>query len=591
MTTQAVSLRRGLTSASVMITPDSGTSLRVVENALRRGGANPALVDRDAQEVYIHLKDLPRALQALEGWQLNLEQEIAQEASRSKSSTERMERAKTVMQEISKPGVAESLLGDFEERTRLDRHQIEAVAVLSHPDVQGLCLFDEQGLGKTVTTLYAFHRLRLTGAATTMLVIAPKNMILEWGRDCERFFGNKYSVRPITGSEHEKRMALNKPADIFVTNFETTVTLSTKLRDLLKAERGQALLVVDESFFVKNAAALRTQALRELRTWVSRCVVLCGTPAPNAPHDLVEQFNIADGGYTFDGVVVPDDRDSAAPIIQRAIDERGIYLRRLKEQVMPDLPKKTFQRIHVPLQAQQRQAYISALDRYVKSLRTVSEVNFKREISSFLSRRMALLQICSSPKSVVEGYTETPSKLLALDSILDELIIKQGEKVIVWSFFTASLNAIHERYARYNPVRIDGTVPSADDRREAVRRFQDDDSTMLFLGNPAAAGAGLTLHRARFAIYESMSNQAAHYLQSLDRIHRRGQTRPVDYLILLCDQTIEVPEYERLLRKEEAAQNLLGDHVSPPVTRDALLSEAEEAARLIGLAPSDLEDG
>ena len=84
---------------------------------------------------------------------------------------------------------------------------------------------------------------------------------------------------------------------------------------------------------------------------------------------------------------------------------------------------------------------------------------------------------------------------------------------------------------------------------------------MLFVGNAAAAGAGLTLHRARYAVYESMSNQAAHYLQSLDRIHRRGQDRPVEYLILVCEDSIESLEYERLLRQESDAQTLLRDKV------------------------------
>ena len=63
---------------------------------------------------------------------------------------------------------------------------------------------------------------------------------------------------------------------------------------------------------------------------------------------------------------------------------------------------------------------------------------------------------------------------------------------------------------------------------------------MVFVANPAAAGAGLTLHRARVAIYESLSNQAAHYLQSLDRIHRRGQKREVEYVVMLCDGTLEI---------------------------------------------------
>jgi SNF2 family DNA or RNA helicase len=70
-----------------------------------------------------------------------------------------------------------------------------------------------------------------------------------------------------------------------------------------------------------------------------------------------------------------------------------------------------------------------------------------------------------------------------------------------------------------------------------------------------------------------MSNQAAHYLQSLDRIHRRGQARPVEYIVLLCQGSIEEEEYNRLLRKEAAAQHLLGDVVEPPIERAAMLAE------------------
>jgi SNF2 family DNA or RNA helicase len=104
---------------------------------------------------------------------------------------------------------------------------------------------------------------------------------------------------------------------------------------------------------------------------------------------------------------------------------------------------------------------------------------------------------------------------------------------------------------------------------------------MLLIANPAAAGAGLTLHRARFAIYESMSNQAAHYLQSLDRIHRRGQTRPVEYLILVADRTIEVSEYDRLLAKERSAQQLLGDKILDSPTRTQMLHDLSNAAGLL----------
>ena len=183
-----------------------------------------------------------------------------------------------------------------------------------------------------------------------------------------------------------------------------------------------------------------------------------------------------------------------------------------------------------------------------------------------MARRAALLQICSNPSGISETYKETPAKLVALDSLVKQLVGREREKIVIWSFYTASVAAIARRYVRYGVVRYDGSVSDVGKRGDAVRRFQEDDETMVFVANPAAAGAGLTLHRARVAIYESLSNQTAHYLQSLDRIHRRGQERDVEYVVLLCDGTLEVSEYERLVQKEQAAQDLLGDNVEAPLT-------------------------
>jgi SNF2 family DNA or RNA helicase len=122
------------------------------------------------------------------------------------------------------------------------------------------------------------------------------------------------------------------------------------------------------------------------------------------------------------------------------------------------------------------------------------------------------------------------------------------------------------------------------DRRSAVRAFQEDIDTRVFVGNPAAAGAGLTLHAARIAVYESLTNQAAHYLQSLDRIHRRGQERDVRYVVLLGADTIEETEYAVLTRKERTAHELLGDTVDSIPTRTAMLEELTSSAGRLGLA-------
>ena len=478
-------------------------------------------------------------------------------------------------------GLAERMIADSDSLGVLDRHQVVNVAAMTLPHSPGLCVFDEQGAGKTVTFIFAFDLLMARDQADAAIIVAPKSMIGEWPKDLARFRGDIYRTSVLTGTARQKRRLLAEGADVFVTNFETAVAMEPELRALMRARSGRIVLAVDESFFIKSLDAKRTRALRRLREWAGRAYVLCGTPAPNSPSDLVQQFSLVDFGYCFAQVDVPADRALAAPVVQSAIEERGLFLRHLKADVLPDLPLKRFQRILVSMEEEQARLYRATLDGLVTDAEAVDETGFVRRRAGFLARRAALLQICSNPMGVSRTYSETPAKLAALDALLEELVGREREKVVIWSFYTASVAAIARRYACYGVVRYDGSVSEVSARRDAVRRFQEDDETMVFVGNPAAAGAGLTLHRARVAIYESFSNQAAHYLQSLDRIHRRGQERDVEYVVLLCDGTLEVAEYHRLVRKEQAAQDLLGDQVDAPITREAFLADVREVAALL----------
>lgn len=473
----------------------------------------------------------------------------------------------------SGPSLARTLVADLADLHTLDDHQVLNVAAMTLPDSPGLCVFDEQGAGKTVTLIFALDLLVQRREVDIALIVAPKSMVPEWPMDLERFKGDVYQSAVITGSSRRKRSTLCRPVEVFVTNFETAVALEPELTSLAQARDGRCMLVIDESFFVKNLDAQRTRALRRIREWCGRAYVLCGTPAPNRPHDLVQQFNLVDFGSTFDGVVIPEDRDLAAPIVRDAIETRGLYVRHLKRDVLPQLPTRSFSRILCPMQPLQKQIYGALLRNVIIDLQRIDDDGFQRQLTSFLARRTALKQVCSHPAMVTDGYDETPAKLVALDSLLDELVGRRGEKVIVWSYFRHSLQEIAARYSRFGAVRYDGSVTDVAERREAVRRFQEDEETRLFVANPAAAGAGLTLHRARVAVYESLGDQAAHYLQSLDRIHRRGQERDVEYFMLLCDGTIDEVDYDRLLRKERDAQQLLRDGSLPLPTRQGMLDE------------------
>jgi SNF2 family DNA or RNA helicase len=570
----------------LVVTPRKAGDCNALARALRKG--LPGIkVRRAADGLWVANRDADALLRTGAGSDLRWTPE-------AKLFAENRLRAKQVHQKLYEEvrrirtggrRAAEAYLVGLDGLDTLDDHQRVNVAAMTLPEGYGLCVFDEQGTGKTVTLIFAFDVLVTRDQMDFALIVAPKSMVPEWPQDFRRFRGDLYKVEVVAGTRQQKRLAIGSGADVLVTNFETAVSMEHELRALLRRYQGRAMLVVDESFFMKNLDAKRTRALRRLREWCGRAFVLCGTPAPNAPEDLVQQFNIVDFGLTFNGLKLPPGRGAARPIVQRAIEDRGLFVRHLKRAVLPNLPIKRFHRVLLPLQQQQSRLYAAALKNLIHDLHSTDDRVFKQHLQSFLARRSALLQICSNPISLVERYTEVPAKLLTLDSLLEEFITQRGEKVVLWSFYRASLDAIVARYGRFNPVRYDGTVSDVVERRETVRKFQQDDKTMLFVGNPSAAGAGLTLHRARLAVYESMSNQAAHYLQSLDRIHRRGQTRDVEYLILLCDRTLEVQEYDRLTRKEREAQALLGDQVEEPLTRETMLAEAIAAGRLLGEEP------
>jgi len=173
-------------------------------------------------------------------------------------------------------------------------------------------------------------------------------------------------------------------------------------------------------------------------------------------------------------------------------------------------------------------------------------------------------------------YDETPAKYLYLDNLVGSIVRDGKRKIVIWSYFTQSLEELELRYKEHGVVRVDGTVATAVLRADLIHGFQTDPSLNIFVGNPAAAGAGITLHAASECVYISFSNQAAHYLQSLDRIHRIGQeASQVVYHLVICRNSIEVGDLHRLSGKEIMQKTLLGDSITEEPTLEATLAELQ----------------
>ena len=142
--------------------------------------------------------------------------------------------------------------------------------------------------------------------------------------------------------------------------------------------------------------------------------------------------------------------------------------------------------------------------------------------------------------------------------LLEEICDGLGHKAIIWGRFRRDIDLIMKRLGK-KAVRYDGST-SDDDRAAAKIAFQDPESEIqFFVGNPAAAGTGLTLHQARTVIYASNSFKLTDRLQSEDRAHRIGQEHPVAYIDLIAPDTVDEHIVRALRDKQDIAAILTGD--------------------------------
>ena len=456
---------------------------------------------------------------------------------------------------------------------RLDVPQQYAVNALVHPGLRGACLFDEQGTGKTVMALAAFDILVRGRAVEQAIVVSPKSMLGGWLKDIRRFMGERYSVGIAEGTAEHKRAAVERGNDILIVNYEGVTNVLVLLKAV--ARQRKTLLIADESYYAKNPAALRTQLLTQLRPSCRRGFVLCGTPAPRSPYDVVSQVDLADNRFAFamfsKGESEDEDRERVAEVLRT----RAVAIRRLKQNVLQDVPEKNFEIVRVKLQGHQRYLYEKARDEMIVELRKFDNTAFKRHLTTYFQLRATLLEICAVPKMVDTLFADESAKLSVLVGLVERLV-GEGRKVLIWTCYRASVSEIVAALSRHRPLVIDGSVAQSEARAAVVEQFQTDPRSLVLVANPAAAGAGITLHASHDAIYYSYTNQAAHYLQSLDRIHRRGQSaKTVNYYMMVCEGTIEESEIRRLRQRELAQHELLGDVVEWPESLDSALTELE----------------
>ncbi|MFH1497091.1 MAG: DEAD/DEAH box helicase [Verrucomicrobiota bacterium] len=440
-------------------------------------------------------------------------------------------------------------------RATLRPYQAEGFQFLAHLSAQGFggVLADDMGLGKTVQTLAWLLHLaglpRTAGGADATpfraLVVCPKSVTHGWLVETERFAPD-LGITAFTGPAMLNKPAAHAGPHLLVANY-------TQLRLHAAAFRaaGWDAVVLDEGQFIKTPGSQVAVAARSLRA--KNRVILTGTPIENRLADLWSLFAFAQPGLLGDQAGFRRQYNEADPAALARLHRRvrHFLLRRTKAQAAPDLPPRTEDEIVVELEPAQRRLYNAELKRaraHLLGVETKSALDAVR--FHVLASLLRLRQICCHPALIDPAHAASPSaKLEALMERIEELA-EEGHQVLVFSQFVQMLELVRDR------LDADGIghlmlTGSTENRHELVNTFQTDPTKTVFLLSLKAAGFGLNLTAASYAIlFDPWWNPAAE-AQAIDRIHRIGQTKPVIAYRLIAANTVE--EKIRLLQREKAA--------------------------------------
>jgi len=451
-------------------------------------------------------------------------------------------------------------------RARLYPYQVEGVSFLA--SMGRALLADDMGLGKTLQSIAAASWLREHRGVTRTLIVCPTSLKSQWAREIEKF--TKLPTRIIEGNPAARRVAYrDKRAAFLIVNYEIVLRDVDEINEELPTD----LLILDEAQRLKN---WRTKTAAAIKMIQSRYLfVLTGTPLENRLEDLYSLVQLIDPRIlgplwrfeidfhvTSEGGRVLGYRNLSE--LRRRVEP--VMLRRDRRLVREQLPERIEQRLDVPMSKRQRDLHDEALS----AAGQIAQITKRRPLTpSERNRMMAALQnarMACNAAGLVDKKTEGSPKLDELERLLTELCVEQGEKVVVfsqWERMTAMAEVIAHRLA-LGVVRLHGGVPSKK-RGPLMDSFREDPSIQVFLSTDAG-GVGLNLQAASFLINLDMPWNPAVLGQRIGRVHRLGQDRVVQVVLMVASRSYE----ERVSQLVQGKQELFDNVVSEDATEDVV---------------------
>ncbi len=432
----------------------------------------------------------------------------------------------------------------------------------------GGILADDMGLGKTLQIITLLLADRRPGTA---LVVTPASLVYNWGEEFKRF-APELKVCLVSGTQKERRERIREweMYDVLVTSY-----------DLLKRDVAEYAAceftyeVLDEAQYIKNHTTAAAKAVKVIRS--RQRFALTGTPIENRLSELWSIFDYLMPGYlySYDGFrkefetpIVKYQDEHASLRLKRMV--APFILRRLKEDVLKDLPDKLEEVRYVKAEETQQKLLDGQVVRMRMMLEQADEEEFGRNRMKILAELIRIRQICCDPSLCFEDYRGGSAKKSACIELIQSAI--EGEhKILVFSQFTSMLALLEQELQALGIAhyKITGETPKAE-RLRLVNTFNQD-KTPVFLISLKAGGTGLNLTGADMVIHYDPWWNLAVQNQATDRAHRIGQTKVVTVYKMIMKDSIE----ERIMTMQNTKKNLSDEILSGEMKQISQMNKEE----------------
>lgn len=436
----------------------------------------------------------------------------------------------------------------------------------------GACLADDMGLGKTIQALAVILRLAPNGPT---LVLAPLSVLMNW-QDEARRFAPTLNVISFGPGDRQQTLDNLHPFDLVICSYGLLQSEAEKL-----AQVQWQTIVLDEAQAIKNMNTKRSKAAMSLNGRFR--FVTTGTPVENHLGELWNLFDFINPGLlgtfthfsrTFMGSTSPENDKKARARLKKLI--QPFILRRLKSQVLQELPSRTEITLRVEMSPEEAALYEAQRRLAVEKLTSSETEPQGQQHIRILAEIMRLRRLCCNPSLVLPKSTIESSKLKVFADLLDD-IRDNHHKALVFSQFVDHL-AILSTFLDQRGISyqyLDGSTPVAA-RRKRINAFQAGEGD-VFLISLKAGGSGLNLTAADYVIHMDPWWNPAVEDQASDRAHRIGQQRPVTIYRLVMGNSIEEQIIQLHQQKRDLADSLLaGGDISGTMTAEQLLSLLKE---------------